>query len=93
MVTANAMNLQMTTQAMNGDTQQAAMSCHDEADTQSVKAHCVSCGFCVLATSFVSFGRFADLDIPEFKSFKTSFINDNFHSIADSPDHRPPILN
>lgn len=95
MATANAMSLQMASQAMHDDMQvESTMSCHDKVDTQSVKAHnCINCGFCVMATSVISFVSSSFLNIPEFKSFKTSFINDELQSINHLPADRPPILN
>jgi hypothetical protein len=94
MVTANAMSLEMATQAMSDEKAQASMPCHDKTDQQAVKAHkCIDCGFCVIATSIVNANITSSLHIPEFKSFKLSFTNDELKSINHSPAYRPPILN
>ncbi len=94
MATANAMSLQMTTQAMNSNLKvEASMPCHGEAEQKPVKHHCISCGFCVVATSIVYTTATPQLNIPAFKSFKSSFIDDEFKSINHLPAYRPPILN
>jgi hypothetical protein len=94
MATANAMNLQMTSQSINADLQApTSMPCHDEAKQQPVKHNCMSCGFCVITTYIVFSGATPRLSIPAFKSFKSSFIDDKLQSIHHSPAYRPPILN
>jgi hypothetical protein len=94
MVTANAMSLQMMTKAMHGDMQaQADMPCHDRTDHQPAKTHnCISCGFCMAATSMANFDSAPVLDLPVITSPAPVAIDVIFESTNDSPAFRPPIL-
>ena len=93
MVTASAMSLQMTLQGQQ--THQADLaSCHDNIGNQkSEKIHqCIACGFCMMATSMVSFDTALGLEITALTSTAPLSTDVVFKSINDTPVFRPPIF-
>lgn len=95
MATANAMGLQMSIQSMNDHHQQMVdMPCHDKSnDQKQSQHHCISCGFCVIATSIASFDNTPIFALEAFTSISPAFIDVGFKSADQSPAFKPPILN
>lgn len=100
MVTANAMSLQMTSQNMSHSAEQSAVAysdakaCHDKTNKRQDGAHhCVSCGFCLMATSMANFDTFPVIDILVFSSIAPEAIDVVFNATSYSPAFRPPIFN
>jgi len=95
MVTASAMGLQMAMEVDSDSHQQMMdMPCHDNAnDQQDKQHHCISCGFCVIATSIASFDQAPVFELHTLTTIKPAFFDVDFKSTNHAPAFRPPILN
>ncbi len=74
--------------------QMTDMPCHDSLnDQQDKQHHCISCGFCVIATSIASFDQAPVFEFHTMTSIKPALIDVGFKSANHSPAYKPPILN